>query len=115
MPLKARQKVIRMSDFISRVTRDAPSKRNLGLVRDELSHSHRLIVAVRCLAVSLFYYRSAKPRCALQGAFDQAYVIVAANVSDFSFGYRNSGYGYGVARRVAFAFDGKCYSSDNNP
>jgi hypothetical protein len=41
-------------------------------------------------------------------------LIVAANVSDFSFGYRNSGYGYGIASRVAFASEGKCYSSDKS-
>jgi hypothetical protein len=39
-------------------------------------------------------------------------ISVAANVSEFWFGYHNSGYGVGIVDRVAFALDGKCYASD---
>jgi|tagenome__1003787_1003787.scaffolds.fasta_scaffold20269884_2 hypothetical protein len=77
------------------------------------------VIALSSLFVallSLYFTIEAQNRDALYKELSiKPIVIVAANVSDFSFGYRNSGYGYGVARRVAFAFDGKCYSSDNNP
>jgi hypothetical protein len=65
--------------------------------------------------LSLYFTIQAQERNALYKELSiKPIIIAAANVSDFSFGYRNSGYGYGVASRVAFAFDGKCYSSDKN-
>jgi hypothetical protein len=65
--------------------------------------------------LSLYFTIKAQERDALYKELSiKPIIIVAANVSDFSFGYRNSGYGYGVASRIAFAFEGKCYSSDKN-